>query len=162
MAAPTAVSFGVRTDTRPAIMGLKQLEGTYLQLYGTIQAGAAASRKILIGMSAAFVGLGAGAFIAFNATRQFNESLVHTRALGELTKNEMYALGDSINQAAAKFGVSGDIIAEGAVQLSKAGLSVAQINDGLAAMTMLSKANGISFEESSKMTLFALETFGKS
>ena len=161
MAGNVGTSFSVRAYTGAAVAQLKNLEGTYLQLYGTIQAGAAVSRKILIGMSAAFIGLGAGAFIAFNATRQFNQSLIHTRALGELTKEEMYALGASINQAAAKFGVSGDIIAEGAVQLSKAGLTVAQINDGLAAMTMLSKANAISFEEASKMTVFAIETFGK-
>ena len=149
-------------DGHQAIASLRALEGQYIQFYGVIQAGSLAAQKVLIGLSAAFIGLGAGAFVAFNATRQFNEALIHVRALGDLTKQEMYALGDSIGHAAAKFGVSGDIIAQGAVQLAKAGLSVAQINQGLAAMTMLSKANGIAFEEASRMTVFAIETFGKS
>lgn len=162
MAAGITTRLTTLHDGSQAIASLKALEGQYLQFYGVVQAGSAAAQKVLIGLSAAFVGLGAGAFVAFNATRQFNEALVHVRALGDLTKQEMYSLGDSIGHAAAKFGVSGDVIAQGAVQLSKAGLSVAQINQGLAAMTMLSKANGIAFEEASKMTVFAIETFGKS
>ena len=73
----------------------------------------------------------------------------------------MYELADSVNEVAAQFGVSGDEIAQGAVMLSKAGLSVDEINTSIASMTALSKANGLSFEEAARMTVFAVNTFGK-
>jgi TP901 family phage tail tape measure protein len=126
-----------------------------------ISSGARLADTALMAVSASFVAMGAGAFVAYNAVKQFQESLMTVRALGGVTEAQMFDLADSINEVAMQFGVSGEEIAEGAVMLSKAGLTVDQINESIGAMTALSKANGIAFEEAARMTVFAVNTFGK-
>ena len=153
------VNYIIRTAQAQA--ALAQLEARMARTSGIIAAGARGADTALMAVSASFIALGAGAFVAYNAVKTFQESLTTVRALGGVTESQMYELADSINTVAAQFGVSGDEIAAGAVMLSKAGLTVEQINESIASMTALSKANGISFEEAARMTVFAVNTFGK-
>lgn len=153
------ISYHVRTGQ--AQVALAQLENRMMMTSGAIASGSRIADTALMAVSAAFIAMGAGAFVAYNAVSQFQESLTTVRALGGVTKVQMYELAASINEVAAQFGVSGDEIAEGAVMLSKAGLTVDQINESIASMTALSKANGLAFEEAARMTVFAVNTFGK-
>ena len=153
------INYHVRTAQAQA--ALAQLEGRMLKTSGIIQMGSRMADTALMAVSAAFIAMGAGAFVAYNAVSQFQESLTTVRALGGVTEAQMYELADSINEVSAQFGVSGDEIAAGAVMLSKAGLTVDEINESIGAMTALSKANGIAFEEAARMTVFAVNTFGK-
>ena len=148
-------------NTAQAQAALAAIDAKMMATSGIIQSSSRLADTALMAVSASFVALGAGAFVAYNAVNQFQESLTTVRALGGVTEKDMYALADSINQVAAQFGVSGDEIAAGAVMLSKAGLTVDEINESIGAMTALSKANGIAFEEAARMTVFAVNTFGK-
>ena len=147
--------------TGQAQQSLMKLQATMASTSAVIASGARLADAALMGVSASFIAMGAGAFVAYNAVNQFQESLITVRALGGVTEEQMYELADSINKVAAEFGVSGDEIAQGAVMLSKAGLSVDEVNESIGAMTALSKANGIAFEEAARMTVFAVNTFGK-
>ena len=153
------VSYFIRTGQ--AQQSLAKLQAQMAMTSTAIASGSRIADAALMGVSASFIAMGAGAFVAYNAVNQFQESLTTVRALGGVTESQMYELADSINEVATQFGVSGDEIAEGAVMLSKAGLTVEQVNESIAAMTALSKANGISFEEAARMTVFAVNTFGK-
>ena len=153
------ISYYVRTSQAQA--ALAKLEAQMVMTSGIIASGSRVADAALMAVSASFIAMGAGAFVAYNAVSQFQESLTTVRALGGVTEAQMYELADSVNEVAAQFGVSGDEIAQGAVMLSKAGLSVDEINTSIASMTALSKANGLSFEEAARMTVFAVNTFGK-
>ena len=153
------VNYNINTSQAQA--ALAQIDARMMATSSIIQSSSRMADTALMAVSASFVALGAGAFVAYNAVNQFQESLTTVRALGGVTESDMYALADSINQVAAQFGVSGDEIAEGAVMLSKAGLTVEEVNESIGAMTALSKANGIAFEEAARMTVFAVNTFGK-
>ena len=159
MAAGMFVNYNINTAQAQA--ALAAIDAKMMATSGIIQSSSRLADTALMAVSASFVALGAGAFVAYNAVNQFQESLTTVRALGGVTEKDMYALADSINQVAAQFGVSGDEIAAGAVMLSKAGLTVDEINESIGAMTALSKANGIAFEEAARMTVFAVNTFGK-
>ena len=154
-----AINYIVRTTQAQA--ALAKLEGQMMMTSGVIASGARVADKALMAVSASFIAMGAGAFVAYNAVAQFQESLTTVRALGGVTETQMYELADSINEVSAQFGVSGDEIAAGAVMLSKAGLTVEEINQSIGSMTALSKANGLAFEEAARMTVFAVNTFGK-
>ena len=153
------LQFNVRTAQAQA--ALSALEIRMTRTSAVIGTGARMADAALLGMAGSFMALGAGAFVAYNAVAQFQESLTTVRALGGVTESQMYELADSINEVSAQFGVSGEEIAEGAVMLSKAGLSVEEINQSIGAMTALSKANGLAFEEAARMVVFAVNTFGK-
>ena len=153
------LQFNVRTAQAQA--ALSALEMRMTRTSAVIGTGARMADAALLGMAGSFMALGAGAFVAYNAVAQFQESLTTVRALGGVTESQMYELADSINEVSAQFGVSGEEIAEGAVMLSKAGLSVEEINQSIGAMTALSKANGLAFEEAARMVVFAVNTFGK-
>ena len=153
------IDYFVRTGQAQA--ALNQLQNRMMLTSTAISSGARLADTALMAVSASFVAMGAGAFVAYNAVKQFQESLMTVRALGGVTEAQMFELADSINEVAMQFGVSGEEIAEGAVMLSKAGLTVDQINESIGAMTALSKANGIAFEEAARMTVFAVNTFGK-
>jgi len=157
--AGATIQFNVRTSQAQAALGA--LEARMTRTSAVIGAGARIADAALLGMAGSFMALGAGAFVAYNSVAQFQESLTTVRALGGVTESQMYQLADSINEVSAQFGVSGDEIAEGAVMLSKAGLTVDEVNQSIGAMTALSKANGIAFEEAARMTVFAVNTFGK-
>jgi len=154
-----AINYIVRTTQAQA--ALSALEAKMMMTSGVIASGARVADKALMAVSASFIAMGAGAFVAYNAVAQFQESLTTVRALGGVTETQMYELADSINEVSAQFGVSGDEIAAGAVMLSKAGLTVEEINQSIGSMTALSKANGLAFEEAARMTVFAVNTFGK-
>tara|TARA_R100001082_G_scaffold31253_1_gene15862 strand:+ start:9586 stop:11553 length:1968 start_codon:yes stop_codon:yes gene_type:complete len=153
------IDYIVRTGQAQA--SLTQLQNRMMLTSSAISSGARIADTALMAVSASFIAMGAGAFVAYNAVKQFQESLMTVRALGGITEAQMFQLADSINEVAMQFGVSGEEIAEGAVMLSKAGLTVDQINESIGAMTALSKANGIAFEEAARMTVFAVNTFGK-
>ena len=153
------LQFNVRTAQAQA--ALSALEMRMTRTSAVIGTGARMADAALLGMAGSFMALGAGAFVAYNAVAQFQESLTTVRALGGVTESQMYELADSINEVSAQFGVSGEEIEEGAVMLSKAGLSVEEINQSIGAMTALSKANGLAFEEAARMVVFAVNTFGK-
>ena len=153
------INYNIRTAQAQA--ALKQLDAQMMATSAIIQTSSRLADTALIAVSASFVALGAGAFVAYNAVNQFQESLTTVRALGGVTEDQMFELAKSINEVSAQFGVSGDEIAEGAVMLSKAGLTVDEVNESIGAMTALSKANGIAFEEAARMTVFAVNTFGK-
>ena len=156
-----AVTIDYIVRTGQAQAALSQLQNRMMLTSSAISSGARLADTALMAVSASFVAMGAGAFVAYNAVKQFQESLMTVRALGGVTEAQMFELADSINEVAMQFGVSGEEIAEGAVMLSKAGLTVDQINESIGAMTALSKANGIAFEEAARMTVFAVNTFGK-
>mgnify|MGYP003147393272 FL=1 len=156
-----AVTIDYIVRTGQAQAALSQLQNRMMLTSSAISSGARIADTALMAVSASFVAMGAGAFVAYNAVKQFQESLMTVRALGGVTEAQMFDLADSINEVAMQFGVSGEEIAEGAVMLSKAGLTVDQINESIGAMTALSKANGIAFEEAARMTVFAVNTFGK-
>ena len=153
------VSYLIRTQQ--AQSALAKLQAQMVTTSTVIASSSRAADAALMGVSASFIAMGAGAFVAYNAVNQFQESLTTVRALGGVTEDQMFELADSINKVASEFGVSGDEIAAGAVMLSKAGLTVEQVNESIGAMTALSKANGIAFEEAARMTVFAVNTFGK-
>ena len=146
-------------NTAQAEAALDRIILRYKQFGGGVEAASNVADTSIRVLTGAFLGLGAGAFVAYNAVSKFNEALTHVKALGQLTDAQMMELAGTINQVAAEFGYSGDVIAEGAVILSKAGLSVEEINESMRAMTMLSKANAIAFEEAAEITVFAIESF---
>ena len=145
------INYNIRTAQAQA--ALKQLDAQMMATSAIIQTSSRLADTALIAVSASFVALGAGAFVAYNAVNQFQESLTTVRALGGVTEDQMFELAKSINEVSAQFGVSGDEIAEGAVMLSKAGLTVDEVNESIGAMTALSKANGIAFEEAARLYL---------
>ena len=153
------INYNIRTSQAKA--ALKSLDAQMMATSSVIQSSSRLADTALMAVSASFVAMGAGAFVAYNAVNQFQESLTTVRALGGVTESQMYELADAINEVASQFGVSGDEIAQGAVMLSKAGLTVEQVNESIGSMTALSKANGIAFEEAARMTVFAVNTFGK-
>ena len=148
-------------DTKQAVAAVTQLQlGTEAAIGGVTRVSDIAATA-LKGLGLSFVAVGAAAMVTYGAVSSFNQSLTHVRALGNLTQKEMNMLADSVNRVSVAYGVSGDVIADGTVVLAKAGLTVDQINESIGAMTALSKANSISFEEAANMTVFAVETFHK-
>ena len=67
------INYHVRTAQAQA--ALAQLEGRMLKTSGIIQMGSRMADTALMAVSAAFVAMGAGAFVAYNAVSQFQESL---------------------------------------------------------------------------------------
>ena len=151
----------ITADTKQAVAAVSEFQMYTSQAIGGVVAAANLGATALKGLGIAFIGLGAAAMVTYGAVSSFNQSLTHVRALGNLTQQEMNQLAQSVNRVSVAYGVSGDVIAEGTVVLAKAGLTVDQINESIGAMTALSKANAISFEEAANMTVFAVETFHK-
>jgi len=149
----------ITIDTRQAITEITKLQVQFGAAVGSMNAAAAISAAALKGLGISMLALGASAMVTYGAVASFNQSLTHVRALGDLTQKDMNNLALSINNVSVAYGVSGDVIADGTVVLAKAGLTVDQINDSISAMTALSKANAISFEEAANMTVFAVESF---
>ena len=148
-------------DTKQAVAAVTQLQLHTESTIGGITRVSDIAATALKALGLSFVAVGAAAMVTYGAVSSFNQSLTHVRALGNLTQQEMNELANSVNRVSVAYGVSGDVIADGTVVLAKAGLTVDQINDSIAAMTALSKANSISFEEAANMTVFAVETFHK-
>lgn len=140
---------------------LASLEARMTRTTGIISTQTRIADGAIMVLAGSFMALGAGAFVAYNAVNQFQESLTSVRALGGVTKDDMNELADTINRVSMQFGVSGDDIARGTVMLSKAGLTVNEVNESIEYMTALSKANGIAFEEAARMTVFAVNVFDK-
>ena len=156
-----ATMLQVMANTRQAQAEIGSLGAKYTVFAGTVTAGSRLADTAVRLLAASFIGLGAGAFVAYSAVSKFNESLVHVKALGGLTTAQVNELAASISLVAAEFGFSGDVIAQGTVILSKAGLSIEEINESLRNMTMLAKANAMSFEQAAEITVFAIESFDK-
>ena len=152
----------ITADTKQAVAAVSHFQMKTQTMLGGVIATANVTGQSLKALGAAFIGIGAAAMVTSGAVASFNQSLTHVRALGNLTQKEMNDLAASVNRVSVAYGVSGDVIADGTVVLAKAGLTVDQINESIGAMTALSKANAISFEEAANMTVFAVETFNKS
>ena len=148
-------------DTKQAVAAISSFQMHAQHAIAGVNTAANVGAMGLKVLGAAFIGVGAAAMVTYGAVSSFNASLVHVRALGNLTQQEMNTLADSVNRVSVAYGVSGDVIADGTVILAKAGLTVEEINSSIGAMTALSKANAISFEEAANMTVFAVETFHK-
>ena len=144
---------------RQAVAEITKMQTVFGGAVGSMNAAAALSAAALKGLGVSMLALGASAMVTYGAVSSFNQSLTHVRALGDLTQKDMNNLALSINNVSVAYGVSGDVIADGTVVLAKAGLTVDQINDSIGAMTALSKANAISFEEAANMTVVAVESF---
>ena len=110
-----AVTIDYIVRTGQAQAALSQLQNRMMLTSTAISSGARLADTALMAVSASFVAMGAGAFVAYNAVKQFQESLMTVRALGGVTEAQMFELADSINEVAMQFGVSGEEIAEGAV-----------------------------------------------
>ena len=156
-----ATMLQIMANTKQAQAALKGLSVQYVSMAATIGGASRLADTAVRLLAASFIGLGAGAFVAYSAVTRFNESLIHVQALGDLTTQQVNELAASITNVASEFGYSGDVIAEGAVVLSKAGLSIDEINSSLREMTMLAKANAMSFEQAAEITVFAIESFDK-
>jgi len=156
-----ATMLQIMANTKQAQAALQGLSAQYVNMSATIGTASRLADTAVRLLAASFIGLGAGAFVAYNAVSRFNESLIHVQALGDLTTQQINELAASITEVASEFGYSGDVIAEGAVILSKAGLSIDEINSSLREMTMLAKANAMSFEQAAEITVFAIESFDK-
>ena len=140
---------------------LASLEARMTRTTGIISSQTRIADGAIMVLAGSFMALGAGAFVAYNAVNEFQESLTSVRALGGVTKDDMNELAETVNRVSMQFGVSGDDIARGTVMLSKAGLTVNEVNESIEYMTALSKANGIAFEEAARMTVFAVNVFDK-
>ena len=152
------IGLKVHVDTK----GIARVQGEMTAMYAAINAGSAIASAALTAVGAAFVAIGAGAFVALGATQNFQNEMTTLKALSGITTKEMYALAETVNSVATEFGVAGDEIAAGTVTLAKAGLTVDEINESIGAMTMLARANGVAFDQAAEITVFAVETFGKS
>ena len=152
----------ITADTKQAVAAVSHFQARTQGMLGGVITTANVTGQALKALGASFIGIGAAAAVTYGAVASFNQSLTHVRALGNLTQQEMNNLAASVNRVATEYGVSGDVIADGTVVLAKAGLTIDEINDSIGAMTALSKANSISFEEAANMTVFAVETFHKS
>ena len=78
------VSYMIRTGQ--AQQALLKLQATMASTSAVIASGARLADAALMGVSASFIAMGAGAFVAYNAVSQFQESLTTVRALGGVTE----------------------------------------------------------------------------
>ena len=115
------ININYNINTAQAQAALAQIDARMTATSGIIQSSSRLADTALMAVSASFVAMGAGAFVAYNAVNQFQEALTTVRALGGVTESQMYELADSINEVSAQFGVSGEEIAEGAVCYLKLG-----------------------------------------
>lgn len=92
--------------------------------------------------------------------KEYDKNLTHAAAIANLTKKEMSELGDIINVMSIQFGQSANDISSGVVELTKAGLGMGDISEYMDDITKAMLANSISFEQASKIAIFAAKQFG--
>ena len=107
------INYNIRTAQAQA--ALKQLDAQMMATSAIIQTSSRLADTALIAVSASFVALGAGAFVAYNAVNQFQESLTTVRALGGVTEDQMFELAKSINEVSepAVETLTGEILIDG-------------------------------------------------
>ncbi len=138
-----------------------QREHTRKRLFGdggahllTVQAGLMANYAILSGFQSLFVG-------ATNAAVQFDQSLRQLQAITATTNNDMVRLSESLVDVAHGSKFSAVEVANAAVLLGQAGLSIAQIQGSMKAIITLAQASGSELKESVDVVTSVLGVFNK-
>ena len=153
--------FSVMAKTGQATKALDDLKKEHKKTMKSMSIASRSAEVVLTAFAGALVAVGAGAMVAMGAAMEFNTQMTTMRALSGSTKQAMYEMADSVHNVSTEFGMAGSEIAAGTVTLSKAGLTVEEINDSIRSMTMLARANGMAFDEAATMSVYAVETFGK-
>jgi len=138
-----------------------QREHTRKRLFGdggahllTVQAGLMANYAILSGFQSLFVG-------ATNAAVQFDQSLRQLQAITATTNNDMVRLSESLVDVAQGSKFSAVEVANAAVLLGQAGLSIAQIQGSMKAIITLAQASGSELKDSVDVVTSVLGVFNK-
>ena len=138
-----------------------QREHTRKRLFGdggahllTVQAGLMANYAILSGFQSLFVG-------ATNAAVQFDQSLRQLQAITATTNNDMARLSESLIGVAQGSKFSAVEVANAAVLLGQAGLSIDQIQGSMKAIITLAQASGSELKDSVDVVTSVLGVFNK-
>lgn len=126
-----------------------------------IQASWGAVNKAMLAGAAGIGAMAVGMAAAYGANAEFNKSLTHTRALSDLTTEQLNKMGDAALALGIQFGESSNVIADGLVVLSKAGLTYEEIMTAMPTIVKMMKANAVDFETAAKISIMSINAFGK-
>ncbi len=94
-----------------------------------------------------------------NALKGYDTNLRRAAALGGLSTSEMWNLNDAINAQAVRWGVAGDQIAEGVVELTKAGVTGSELTAVLEVATQAVLGFGLTWQEAADIYVTATRAF---
>ena len=111
---------------------------------------------------AAFAGLSAASVATTALVKDFNKNMQHSAAIAGFNKEQLDKLTRSVNSLSIEFGQSADNMSAGMVELTKSGLSMAEIESVMDDITKAMLANSISFETAAQIGIFSVKQFGDS
>jgi len=117
--------------------------------------------KTLMASAGSLALLGGGFYAAYAANSEFNKSMTHTRALSDLTVDQIESLTKQVSDLAIVYGESSTVIAEGLVVLAKAGLKYEDIMSAMPTIVQLMKANAVDFDTAANIAIMTMNAFNK-
>jgi len=117
--------------------------------------------KSMIAGAAGIGAMAVGLAAAYGANAEFTKSLTHTRALSDLTTDQVSKMGRAAVDLGIQFGESSNVIADGLVVLSKAGLTYSEIMTAMPTIVKMMKANAVDFETAAKISIMSINAFSK-
>src|SRR3990167_5559046 len=166
------VVFSMKADATQLQAALRNVQGQATLTFKTITANAAMAEEAtaksaisLAGLStvlggfklpliamAGALGAEAAAFgLLVKANMGFDKAIRMTAAAGNLTAGEMAALTEEVNRLAMQWGIAGQQIAEGALELVKAGVSGSELMSVLGAITMATATGFVDFQTAANL-----------
>jgi len=148
-----AAEIFVMAHTRQAIAEIDRLKLTTVKAFSIIT-------KIAELAAVGFVAMAGSVWIASSAVKSWQTSLVNAAAIGGLTEKQMWALGEASTEAGKQIGLASDVIAEGYVQLTRAGFQ--DMNDIMTLNNVIMRAavaNQISYAEAAEVVIKSVKAF---
>lgn len=151
----------VKLDVSQAIAAFAASKAASADTVGSL----ATAGKAIVGVGTVMLGaglaIGAGFAAAIDAAAKFDAKMSYIQGVSHATADEM----DQVRQKAMQLGKDGQFsaaqIADGFVDLAKAGVSVSDMTNGMAdAMTNLASAAGVDLNTSVETLVAQLHTYG--
>ena len=147
-------------DTKTAKANIASLQGQMVAMAATASGITTTLSGIAKAGIAVFLGVTAAVAGSIAVMADYNQALVNSAAIGDLTVAQTALLSDQMKELGITYGQSIVSIAEGSVVLTKAGLTQEEIAMSMEKIVQLMRANNIEFETAAEISIFAVKQFG--
>jgi len=155
MANTVVAKMAVTANTSQASAALTRFGATSKLLSGTmVKLGK--QLVLAVGHIAAVAG---AFFVATSIIKEYEASLVRAGAIGGMTTAQTAMLGRKLTESAMKYGAASEEMAEGVLQLTKAGFEFADVMEVIDTLTKVNIANNLDYATSAEIGTLVMKAF---
>jgi TP901 family phage tail tape measure protein len=155
MAEAVYARFRALADTRQARREIAALNASW----GSTMATVTRVGKIMM-WAAGYIAATAGAFvIATMAIKDYELALTRAGAIGGLTATQTALVGNKLMESAMKYGAASEEMAQGVLELTKAGFDFETVMKAIDTITKVNIANNLSYAESAEIATLVMKAF---